>query len=89
MEDVADSLQSNSYLPKTLILPTTLKPTLQINNQTKITCDQECACFVLQASPNIPAEVLYDKRDDGLNPENSWAGFYVVLNPAYQAQVYA
>lgn len=44
-------------------------------------------CLLSQASPNIPAERLYDKHDDGLNPANSWAGCFVVLNPAFQAQV--
>ena len=29
--------------------------------------------------PNIPAERLYDKADDGLDPGNSWKGFYVLL----------
>lgn len=29
--------------------------------------------------PNIPAEMLYDKKDDGLDPANSWKGFYVLL----------
>ncbi|MEW5300397.1 MAG: hypothetical protein WDW36_003330 [Sanguina aurantia] len=44
-------------------------------------------CTNNKASPNIPAERLYDKHDDGLNPANSWAGCFVVLNPAFQAQV--
>lgn len=29
--------------------------------------------------PNIPAEVLYDKNDDGLDPRNTWKGYYVLL----------
>lgn len=29
--------------------------------------------------PNIPAEVLYDKQDDGLDPANTWKGYYVLL----------
>ncbi len=29
--------------------------------------------------PNIPAEVLYDKHDDGLDPGNTWKGYYVLL----------
>lgn len=29
--------------------------------------------------PNIPAEVLYDKKDDGLDPKNSWKGYHVLL----------
>jgi hypothetical protein len=32
-----------------------------------------------KAEPNIPAELLYDKRDDGLDPANSWKGFHVLL----------
>ncbi|WIA29221.1 hypothetical protein OEZ86_011732 [Tetradesmus obliquus] len=37
--------------------------------------------------PNIPAEVLYDKRDDGLKPANAWKGYHVLLNPDFRAQV--
>lgn len=32
----------------------------------------------LQVAPNIPAEVVYDKYDNGLKTSNSWRGFYVV-----------
>lgn len=38
-------------------------------------------------APNIPAERLYDKNDNGLLLSNSWAGSYVVLNPEFSAQV--
>lgn len=37
--------------------------------------------------PNIPAELLYDKKDDGLNPANSWKGYYVILNPDFRSGV--
>lgn len=39
---------------------------------------------MLQLEPNIPAEVLYDKRDDGLKPANAWKGYHVLLNPDFR-----
>eukprot|EP00803_Ostreobium_quekettii_P007813 evm.model.scf_2610.3 EVM.evm.TU.scf_2610.3 scf_2610:18492-21531(+) len=44
-------------------------------------------CTNGKASPNIPAEVLYDKADNGLKLSNSWAGFHVLLNPDYKSQI--
>ena len=44
-------------------------------------------CTNSKLAPNIPAEALYDKRDDGLRLANSWAGKFVLLNPDYSAQV--
>jgi hypothetical protein len=41
-------------------------------------------CTALQLEPNIPAEVLYDKRDDGLKPANAWKGYHVLLNPDFR-----
>eukprot|EP00210_Caulerpa_lentillifera_P002266 g2176.t1 len=38
-------------------------------------------------NPNIPAEKLYDKHDNGLKLSNSWAGYYIILNPDYKSQV--
>ena len=38
-------------------------------------------------APNIPAERVYDKNDNGLLLSNSWAGCYVLLNPEFSAQV--
>ena len=35
--------------------------------------------------PNIPAELLYDRQDDGLAIRNSWAGHHAVVNPPYEA----
>ncbi|GLI62898.1 hypothetical protein VaNZ11_005720 [Volvox africanus] len=43
-------------------------------------------CTNSKANPNIPAEKLYDKEDDGLRLSNSWAGYYVILNPEYTSQ---
>jgi hypothetical protein len=37
--------------------------------------------------PNIPAQLLYDRHDDGLCIRNSWAGHHVILNPPYEASV--
>ena len=42
-----------------------------------------------QVRPNVPAEKLYDKRDDGLSTSNSWAGYHVLLNPPFTSQVRA
>ena len=30
---------------------------------------------------------MYSKEDDGLSIRNSWAGFFVILNPAYESAV--
>lgn len=38
-------------------------------------------CTNSKVAPNIPAQVLYDKKDDGLKLSNSWAGMYILLNP--------
>lgn len=44
-------------------------------------------CTNSKLCPNIPAEKLYDKEDNGLRLGNSWKGYYVLLNPDYKAQV--
>ena len=44
-------------------------------------------CTNSKESPNIPAEVLYDKNDDGLKIENSWKGHHILLNPEYKATI--
>jgi len=44
-------------------------------------------CTNSKDDPNIPAEKLYDKNDNGLKASNSWAGHYIVLNPEFKAQV--
>lgn len=44
-------------------------------------------CSNSKQRPNIPAEKLYDKKDDGLRLSNSWAGHYILLNPPYSSQV--
>ena len=44
-------------------------------------------CTNSKLAPNIPAERLYDKADDGLAVSNPWAGHYVLLNPEYRSQV--
>lgn len=38
-------------------------------------------CTNSKLAPNIPAEVLYDKKDDGLKLVNSWSGYHILLNP--------
>lgn len=38
-------------------------------------------CTNSKVAPNIPAEKMYDKADNGLKLSNSWAGYYVLLNP--------
>jgi hypothetical protein len=38
-------------------------------------------CTNSKLAPNIPAEILYDKKDDGLKLVNSWAGYHILLNP--------
>ena len=40
-------------------------------------------CTNSKETPNIPAEVLYDKKDDGLDIENAWKGFHVLLNAPF------
>mmetsp|Transcript_8218 Transcript_8218/g.51089 ORF Transcript_8218/g.51089 Transcript_8218/m.51089 type:complete len:350 (+) Transcript_8218:1624-2673(+) len=44
-------------------------------------------CSNSKTSPNIPAQKLYDRSDDGLLPANSWEGFHVILNPPYESQM--
>ena len=44
-------------------------------------------CTNSKVSPNIPAQVLYDKNDDGLDAKNSWKGFFVLLKPEYKAKI--
>lgn len=44
-------------------------------------------CTNSKIAPNIPAELLYDRRDDGLRLQNSWAGYHIILNPPYKSQV--
>ena len=44
-------------------------------------------CTNSKSSPNIPAQKLYDRSDDGLLPDNLWEGFHVILNPPYESQV--
>lgn len=38
-------------------------------------------CTNSKVAPNIPAEKLYDKADNGLKLTNLWRGYYVILNP--------
>ena len=44
-------------------------------------------CTNSHLRPNIPAEKCYDKKDDGLKMSNPWAGYHVLVNPPYEAQV--
>lgn len=44
-------------------------------------------CTNNKLTPNIPAEKLYDKKDDGLDSKNSWKGYHVILNPEYSAKI--
>ncbi|GMH33235.1 hypothetical protein BSKO_01069 [Bryopsis sp. KO-2023] len=44
-------------------------------------------CTNSKVTPNIPAEKLYDKADNGLKLCNSWSGYHVLLNPDYKSQV--
>ena len=37
--------------------------------------------------PNIPAERLYDKHANGLLLSNPWAGYHVLLNPEFSANI--
>ena len=43
-------------------------------------------CCNNKRNPNIPAERLFCKADDGLKVSNSWAEKYIILNPPYEAQ---
>lgn len=54
------------------------KPTLE-NPLIKGLCDP---CTNDKGAPNIPAEVLYDRKDDGLKVSNSWSNKFVLLNRA-------
>lgn len=45
-------------------------------------------CTNSKIAPNIPAEVLYDKNDDGLKLSNAWKGYFIVLNPDFKAHVF-
>lgn len=38
-------------------------------------------CTNSKVAPNIPAEKLYDKSDNGLKLTNLWRGYYIILNP--------
>ena len=38
-------------------------------------------CTNSKIAPNIPAEKLYDKADNGLKLTNLWRGYYIILNP--------
>ncbi|QDZ25526.1 hypothetical protein HOP50_17g80680 [Chloropicon primus] len=44
-------------------------------------------CTNSKETPNIPAQVLYDKHDDGLDSKNSWKGYHIILNPEYKAKI--
>ena len=44
-------------------------------------------CTNSKVAPNIPAELLYDKIDNGLKLSNSWSGYHIILNPDYRSQV--
>ncbi|KAL3130579.1 hypothetical protein ABBQ38_008384 [Trebouxia sp. C0009 RCD-2024] len=44
-------------------------------------------CTNSMLAPNIPAEKLYDKVENGLKLSNSWAGYHILLNPDYSAQI--
>ena len=44
-------------------------------------------CTNSKRAPNIPAQVLYDKFDDGLRLSNPWKGHYILLNPDFRAAV--
>ena len=44
-------------------------------------------CTNSKIAPNIPAERLFDKNDDGLKLSNKWEGSYIVLNPDFKAHV--
>jgi hypothetical protein len=42
-------------------------------------------CSNNKRKPNLPAERLFDKADDGLALRNSWEGSFVLLNPPYES----
>ncbi|XRB10432.1 hypothetical protein RI054_01g02450 [Pseudoscourfieldia marina] len=44
-------------------------------------------CTNNKARPNIPAEILYDKSDNGLLTKNKWDGYCILLNPEYKCDV--
>ena len=44
-------------------------------------------CTNSMTCPNIPAERLYCKRANGLLLSNPWAGFHVLLNPEFSANI--
>lgn len=44
-------------------------------------------CTNSKERPNIPAERLYDCKDDGLAEENGWAGYSLILNPPYTKEL--
>ncbi|KAK9867491.1 hypothetical protein WJX84_009338 [Apatococcus fuscideae] len=44
-------------------------------------------CTNSKIAPNIPAEKLYDKQDNGLKLSNSWSGYHIILNPDFSANV--
>lgn len=44
-------------------------------------------CTNSKVAPNIPAERLYDKNDNGLKLSNVWKGYYVLLNPDFTSQI--
>jgi len=44
-------------------------------------------CTNSKVAPNIPAEKLFDKNDNGLKLSNVWKGYYVLLNPDFTAQI--
>jgi hypothetical protein len=47
----------------------------------------DCTGTLVPQEPNIPAELLYDKADDGLALSNPWAGYHVILNPDFRQGV--
>eukprot|EP00887_Chlorella_sp_A99_P005161 scaffold40.g5161.t1 len=44
-------------------------------------------CTNSKVAPNVPAEKLYSKEDNGLLLSNSWGGYFVLLNPDFSAQL--
>ena len=42
-------------------------------------------CSNSRVCPNIPAEKIYTKEDDGLRLSNSWSGFHIILNPEFKS----
>ena len=42
-------------------------------------------CTNCKLAPNIPAQILYDKLDDGLKLSNEWSGYHVLLNPDFSS----